>query len=270
MVDSSGTANAPSSPLYVAQSEISSNASASSAANVFSIDALYYSTITIQFTAVGAGNTVTFEGSNDNASWLSVLVNRGENVTSTSNSAFVATTTMELFVPLKFRYFRARVSTYGSGTVTAFYALKSGPEAMSVSVRSGSGTYGTGYNFGAIGVTQVGGNVSRARIQSAASTNATSVKASAGQLHSLYVANNGATIAFLKLYNKASAPTVGTDVPLVTIALPISGAPVIIDLSVPDIYGTGIAYSIQGATGAADSDTSSVAANQVTGFICYG
>jgi hypothetical protein len=39
------------------------------------------------------------------------------------------------------------------------------------------------------------------------------VKASAGQVYSLFVSNINAAVRYLKLYNKASAPTVGTDVP---------------------------------------------------------
>ena len=52
---------------------------------------------------------------------------------------------------------------------------------------------------------------------SAASTNAASIKATAGNLFELSLFNVTAATIYLKLYNKASAPTVGTDVPLLTI-----------------------------------------------------
>ena len=265
VVDSTGAANAPSTPLYVAQSEISTNASASSATNIFSIDALYYSAITIQYTSVGSGNTVTYEGSNDNATWLAVLVNRGENAASTANTAFTVTASHEIFVPLKFRYFRARISTYGSGTVTAYYALKSGPEPMSTTIRSGGAAYGTGYTFGAIPLTQAGSTPSTARIMSAASTNGTSTKASAGQVYNVNLYNSG-TLAFIKFYNKASSPTVGSDTPVATYAIPASGR---CDFSIPLglMFTTGIAYAITG--GVADSDTTAVTLNQVTGTFIY-
>ncbi len=48
---------------------------------------------------------------------------------------------------------------------------------------------------------------------SAASTNATSLKASAGTLFALYAVNLNAAMRYVKFYDKASAPTVGTDVP---------------------------------------------------------
>jgi len=60
---------------------------------------------------------------------------------------------------------------------------------------------------------------------SAATTNATSAKASAGEVHVILATNTTATVKYLKLYNKASAPTVGTDTPILTIALPISNVP---------------------------------------------
>jgi hypothetical protein len=53
-----------------------------------------------------------------------------------------------------------------------------------------------------------------------ASTNAAVVKASAGNLYEITAANPTATALFIKLYNKATAPTVGTDVPLMTLSVP--------------------------------------------------
>lgn len=58
----------------------------------------------------------------------------------------------------------------------------------------------------------------------AASTNAGVVKASAGNLFELSISNPTATAINVKLYNKASAPTVGTDVPVVTIPVPAGGS----------------------------------------------
>lgn len=54
----------------------------------------------------------------------------------------------------------------------------------------------------------------------AASTNATSVKGSGATLYGCQLTNNSTTPAYLKIYNKASSPTVGTDVPVKTIIIP--------------------------------------------------
>jgi hypothetical protein len=69
---------------------------------------------------------------------------------------------------------------------------------------------------------------------------------------------------FLKLYNKASAPTVGTDTPVFTIPLKAGTG-----YSKSFLYGrnfaTGIAYGITKLQ--ADSDTTALAAGDVTGSI---
>jgi hypothetical protein len=55
-------------------------------------------------------------------------------------------------------------------------------------------------------------------VSAAASTNATSAKAAPAQVHSVVGYNAAAALRYLKLYDKASAPTVGTDTPFMTIA----------------------------------------------------
>jgi hypothetical protein len=71
--------------------------------------------------------------------------------------------------------------------------------------------------------TATANGATRSRINAAASTNATSLKASAGQAYSIDVFNVAAYPVYLKLYNKASAPTVGTDTPIATIPVPAGG-----------------------------------------------
>jgi hypothetical protein len=57
-------------------------------------------------------------------------------------------------------------------------------------------------------------------VESAASTNAAAIKTSNGSLFEITLSNPTATQAFVKIYNKASAPTVGTDTPIMTIPVP--------------------------------------------------
>ena len=101
------------------------------------------------------------------------------------------------------------------------------------------------------------------RLISAASTNATSVKAAAAQLGHLVVVNLNAAVRFLKLYNKASAPTVGTDTPLWTIPIPASttGAGVAVPLPGGLAFSLGLAFAI--TANLADADTTAVAAGDV-------
>lgn len=104
------------------------------------------------------------------------------------------------------------------------------------------------------------------RVASAATTNATSVKATPGRVYGIALANTSAAAKFVKLYNKASAPTVGTDTPVHTIAL-AAGQRVDLSWPVGMPFSTGIAYAITGAV--ADSDTTAVAANDVHGGLLY-
>lgn len=98
-------------------------------------------------------------------------------------------------------------------------------------------------------------------VNSAATTNATSVKGSAGTVHSITTSNTGAAAAYVKFYNKATAPTVGTDVPVFTITVPASGSVNLHGGALGMRFGTGIALAITNL--AADTDTTAVAAAQV-------
>lgn len=114
------------------------------------------------------------------------------------------------------------------------------------------------------------GGLSTSRTLSAASTNATSVKGSAGQVYGWAITNTNASPRVVKLYNKATAPTVGTDTPLITLVIPgnASGAGMLAaDFSTGIAFGTGIGLAI--TTGVADSDTGAVAANEVVVNLFY-
>jgi len=105
---------------------------------------------------------------------------------------------------------------------------------------------------------------------SAATTNATSVKASAGQVYSIYAHNLNAAVRYLKLYNKASAPTVGTDTPVLTLPIPgnAAGAGFVLDTGGMGIaFATGIALAL--TTGVADADTGAVAANEIVCTVLF-
>ncbi len=113
------------------------------------------------------------------------------------------------------------------------------------------------------------GGLSISRVISAATTNATSVKASAGQVYSIYAHNVNAAVRFLKLYNKASAPTVGTDTPVLTLPIPgnAAGAGFVWDVPSGIAFGTGIALAITAVV--TDADTTAVAANEIVVNLLY-
>lgn len=97
-------------------------------------------------------------------------------------------------------------------------------------------------------------------VSAAASTNGTSAKAGAGTLYAVKGYNAAATARFLKFYNKASAPTVGTDTPVLTIYLPPATA-FALDWPNGRLFSTGIAYAM--TTGVADADTGALTAGDI-------
>lgn len=117
---------------------------------------------------------------------------------------------------------------------------------------------------------QTANGLSISRTISAATTNATSAKGSAGQVYTIIAHNVNAAVRYLKLYNKATAPTVGTDTPVLTLPIPANtaGAGFVLDTGGMGIaFSLGIGYAL--TTGVTDADTGAVAANEIVVNILY-
>jgi hypothetical protein len=99
-----------------------------------------------------------------------------------------------------------------------------------------------------------------------ANTTGVSIKGSAGQVYGWYVANTATSWRCMKLYNKATAPTVGTDTPFMTIPLPPSSAT---NIAFPQGIAMGTGIGIGVTTGVADGDTGAPSANDVIVNIGY-
>lgn len=95
-------------------------------------------------------------------------------------------------------------------------------------------------------------------ILSAATTNSTNVKSATGGLKAIQGYNAKAAPVFLKLYDKATSPTVGTDIPVKTIYLPATGA-FALDFAFKFVNGIGYALTL----GAADTDTTALVAGDI-------
>lgn len=102
-------------------------------------------------------------------------------------------------------------------------------------------------------------NPTTTSLTATSSTNATLVKNTAGNLMGIVASNVGAAGAFLKVYNKATAPVPGTDVPVLTVPLP-SGQVVSINTGALGLRlssGIGMAVTLN----AADTDTTALGAS---------
>jgi hypothetical protein len=105
-------------------------------------------------------------------------------------------------------------------------------------------------------------------LNSAATTNATAVKAAPAKLLYVHAFNANAAVRYLKLYNKATAPTIGTDRPVIAFPIPATGS---ISLPIGDddgvLFNLGLGLGL--VTGAADTDTTAVAANDIKVVLAY-
>lgn len=77
----------------------------------------------IHLTSMGAGNVVIFQVSNDNTNWYSCAMMPGGDLASIITSS--ATVAGSFTTQLNSRYFRAQVTTYGSGTIIGNAYFKS-------------------------------------------------------------------------------------------------------------------------------------------------
>lgn len=84
-------------------------------------------------------------------------------------------------------------------------------------------------------------------------------KASPGRLYGWHVANGGAAKAFVKVYDKATAPT-ETDTPILTLEIAAGG---VVSLAVPPGISFVNGISARGTTGVADNDTGAPGTNDL-------
>lgn len=224
------------------------------------------SNVVVYCTGTFAGINCTFEASIDGGTtWFGIQAAR-------TNANTVETTTgvlgaapayaWELSVNA-FSHIRMRATAFTSGTqvwriMLGAYATEPIPAIQTHPV-TGSGTFTVA---GTATVTPVAGTPFT--LTTAATTNATSVVAAACSLAEVTLSNPTATAAYFKVYNKASAPAVGTDIPIATFAIPANSDRQIDFGPIGKRMGTGLAYAVTGAAAATDT-TAAVAGIQIYG-----
>lgn len=187
-------------------------------------------------TSIGASNTITFEMSNDNTNWQTMPVQTLTTAGGSPNPSAVTTAIGHFGYVATSTYVRARISAYGSGTVTITSCQKRKLSPLfGVSLASGNSS---------IGLVQLAkpttGGLTIFRIVTGASG---VIKASAGQVYAYELLNTTAALRFFHLYAKTTAGVPGTDTPVRTIPIP-AGA--VRDFSVPTGLAivTGLSWAI--------------------------
>jgi hypothetical protein len=149
---------------------------------------------------------------------------------------------------------QAALSVGVVGTVTTSFtqpALVAGTAAI--------GDVGQQYRANATGA------ASGTHLVSAATTNATVVKAGAGRVLGWFFINTNAAIRYIKLHNQTTTPTAGSGV-VRTIGIPANGV-ASFRLEGGIAFSTGIALTT--VTGAADADNTAVGLNDIIGDIFF-
>lgn len=103
-------------------------------------------------------------------------------------------------------------------------------------------------------------------IVAAATPAGISVKASAGRLLSICLTNTAAAARFVKFFNVATAPTMGTTSAAYEVPIPANGM-LVLEFPFGVAHATGIFIAITGAVGL--TNNTAVTANDVVGFVTY-
>lgn len=166
------------------------------------------------------------------------------------------------------RLVRVIATAYTSGTANVNIHAATGPGVVAAIPANGqilgSGTAAIG-DVGIQYRANASGAASGAHIVSAATTNATIVKASAGRVLGWALGNTTAAWRYVKLHNQTTLPTAGSGV-VRTISIPPGG---LAQQNLPGgiAFTTGIGLTI--VTGSADADATAVALGDVVGELFF-
>lgn len=195
------------------------------------------SNVTVSMVATSlTGHNVTFEYSNNSTTgtdgnWYVVQVVRSNaNTVETASGVLAATPAYGWEASVNaYKWFRIRATAHTSGTAAYIilpgsYATEPIPAVQVTGTQPVSGT---------VTATVVNATANPSVpttpyfLNAAATTNGALIITGTSNVSSFYATNEGASVAYVKLYNKATAPTVGTDVPEMIIPVPaaVSGVP---------------------------------------------
>ena len=232
------------------------------------LDVSQYKFISLQLTGTWIG-TVSFQGSNDGGTFFPIVTSNPSGGQAIGESSTTENRLVKL--PTIYKFVRIRVTSYTSGIVegVAYGHRDENSSGLIAAIGPVTLNAETTKKIGNVGIAQSGATVTYQKFISATTTNATAVSSVPANIAILHMENSGDGVRYVKLYNKASAPVVGTDVPLITIGIPaVSSSSFTLPALVGIDFSIGISFAI--TLGAADTDATplTVAAN-VTGLIAY-
>lgn len=284
-------------PTYIADISVAISLT-SSGTNVATGALNGANTVAVYLSSLGTGGTIQFEGTVDNSNWFSVQgipFTGGTPVSSTSAAG------QWQFNVAGLQNFRCRASALTSGTISGTMRVSAveaittlGPSSSAIgSVTQGGSNWSMNLaqvgasnialgqaakassfpvtmasdqpNINVVGVPATSGGCSIYRNINLGTTGV-NIKGSGGQLYAFYFANAASSVRFVKFYNKATAPTVGTDTPVLTFQLPANSGGV---LPIPPGAAFSSGIGIGGTNLVADSDTTAPSTNDIVVNVFY-
>lgn len=223
-------------------------------------------TLALFCSAVGAGATLAVEFGFDGTTYPIAVSGVREaafnNQAIQVASAFTVSANVLYRFPIVAPYWRISQKAISSGTTTLAAAIMPG-----TMLATAQGVYSSAGTNLPVGIKlDTSGGLTIAHLVAAATTNPTSLKASAGQVGFASGFNLAAYPVYLKFFNKASVPTPGTDTPIWVEGIP-AGARFTIEPPPGVAFATGIAYAI--TKNIADNDATAVAAEDCVVNIGY-
>jgi len=262
-VDSAGAVTANTAPAQT-YTYTFTGAVASASVLIGPIDCSQFKELTLHSVAIGTGgNAFTVQASNDSTNWINLATSSG--AAGSGASTLFATSAQSAGVIIcyptygsKFvRIISGLAVTAGTTTCVAQFSQMPSPKAFvyvgnTVTVNPANSSNGF---------------VLFNSLISSAGTNSTLVKTNSAAIGTCVLTNTTASFKFVKFFNKATAPTVGTDTPIIQFPIPPNSS---LDISMSYCgmrFVLGLGYVITG--GAALLDTTSVAAGDVLVNLSY-
>lgn len=241
-------------------------------------DAALFHSVSLVIAAVGtiSAGVVSFEQTDDTtiaaAGFPLQMMQSGTQISTTAaNTTYtlVTNTPQQYEGPIMARYFRVRISTgvTGGGTaqVTAVFSQFPYSTTRNVVVQ------GSPANFQMQGMLAANGTITSATLDfrslSLVATGV-NVKSSNGKAFTFTITNTNASIVWVKFYNKNTAPTVGTDTPVLTYGIQPNSTFNCIDSTLGVWFSAGIGIAC--TTVQSDGDSTAPTANTVTCNGVYG
>lgn len=220
-------------------------------------------TLTVQVIGTYTG-ALSIQGTIDGTNWVTfggaaLIVN----LATAATSATIASASTGLFQVGISGVQQVRVTALSAVTGTATLSLRAvdgnAQVALDAAIPAGSNAIGAVTITGSATVTPTTGTPYA--LTTAATTNAAVVKASAGSLFEVAITNTTAAAIVVKLYNKATAPTVGTDVPLLAVPVAVGSVATIGFPEIGKRFSAGIAIATTAAI--ATTDVAAISAGAI-------